>query len=243
MTKKRGPKDIINSSNINELKELIIEFDENHNLKSKVYAKDIFDFIKMIANKRTISFNPPSHSWWKSTGKKYLDEYNKVKTKTIRISASEEVDMLDLLDILEKYGGSNKETLKKMILPAHQIVNRLEEKIFSLEEKVQNLNKELNEVKTKNILLQETNEKLQNLVLSLFSISQQNDSGLSNLLNTGKTKSDAVNLSIQKTFGDPLAFVRAMEIKRTRGKMISENNVIEINTIHNLKTLEDDYDY
>ena len=244
MSKKRGPKNIITDSNIVELKELIIEFDENHNLKPKVSAKDISDFIQMISVHRKLSFKPPSYSWWKTSGKKYIDEYNKVKTQTIRISETEAVDILDIMDTIEKHGGTNKEILKKLFSPTHQIIKRLEDKIMSLETKVDNLNTELNKSKIKNKKLNETNEKLQELVFSLFSSSQQADSGLNNLLNLGKTKSEVVNLSLQKTFIDPLAFVNAMSKKVKTDNKLYKGNVISINGKEKNKNEQiDDYDY
>lgn len=246
MSKKRGPKNIINDSNINELKELIIEFDEHSNIKSKISAKDLSEYIQMISVNRELNFKPPSYSWWKTSGKKYIDEYNKIKTQTIRISETEQVDMLDLMDTIEKHGGANKEMLKKLISPTHQIIINLEEKVIYLEKKVESLNEELNETKTMNRNLNATNEKSQELIFSLFSVSQQADSGLNNLLNLGKTKSEVVNLSLQKTFDDPVAFIREM---KNKGKSITNqkntnDKVISIKD-KNIKTNHphEDYDY
>lgn len=244
MSKKRGPKNIITDSSIYEFKNLIIEFDENHNMKPKISAKDLSDFIKMISNHRELSFKPPSYSWWKTSGKKYIEEYNKVKTQTIRISETEAIDILDLMDAIEKHGGANKDKLKELISPTHQIMIRLEDKIKSLEKKVDKLNMELDEDKTKNSKLNKTNEKLQSLVFSLFSISQHGDSGLNNLLNLGKTKSEAVNLSLQKTFADPTEFVRAMNSDSSSTQRNSKDNVISLNVKNeSINKINDDYDY
>ncbi|MDQ0888949.1 hypothetical protein QFZ81_004037 [Paenibacillus sp. V4I9] len=241
---KRGAKPIVSDSNIESIKNLIIEFDENHNMKSKLAIKDVSDYFQMLSNTKDLGFKSPSYSWWKTKGKTIIDEFNRVKINTIRVSESENVDTIDLIDAVEKHGGVNKEILKKLVSPTNLIIKRLESKIVALESKMENKNKELNESKSINIELNRRNEELQNLVFSLFAYGHQDDSGN---ITIGETKSKAVSLSLEKTFVDPMAFFNELYNRKYKFNNIDDNErkVLELKVANkkNLKTKQNEYDY
>jgi uncharacterized coiled-coil protein SlyX len=250
VSKKKGAKPIISSSAIEiKLKELLIEFDEKHNMRSKIAYKDFSEYIQSLSEKKMINLKPPSYSWWKTKGKYLIDDYNKVKVQTIRVGETEQIDTADLMDAIEKYGGSNKDILRKLIIPTDRIVKRLEERVLSQEEKIKILNKELSEKVKRIKQIVDENEKLQQLILSLFSYTQKSDSGLHNLLNTGKTKSNEVNLSLEKTFGDPLAYFNQLKnkLKFTTPNLVRENNILQFPSDdpseRTKQTSEEDYDF
>ncbi|MRB34649.1 hypothetical protein GH861_15890 [Bacillus thuringiensis] len=78
---KSGQKGILDDANkVKELRSLIVQFDEKHNLKSKVTYKDIFEFVKKTHGQGEIEFFP-GYTWWKTKGKHLVDEYNIVRKK------------------------------------------------------------------------------------------------------------------------------------------------------------------
>lgn len=67
------------------LRTLIVEYDEHHNLKSKITYKDIYEFVKSQYDNGKVDFYP-GYTWWKTKGKYLVDEYNLVKKRTIPLS-------------------------------------------------------------------------------------------------------------------------------------------------------------
>src|SRR5699024_11690001 len=83
------------------LRKLIVGYDENHNIKSKITYKDIYDFVKSQYDNGQVDFYP-TYTWWKTKGKHLVDEYNIVKKRTIPLSESEELELFEILAVIEK---------------------------------------------------------------------------------------------------------------------------------------------
>lgn len=94
------------------LRKLIVEYDENHNIKSKITYKNIYEFVK--------------------------SQYNLVKKRTISLSETEDLDVFDILDVVEKHYG-DKKSLIKYLLPYNDLLDRLVAKINKLQGNSQNL--------------------------------------------------------------------------------------------------------
>ena len=89
------------------LKSLIIEFDKKENIKSKITYNDIFEYVKKCNLEGRIDFYP-SLTWWKTKGKEILDSYNEVKKKKVRFTETDQLDIVDIEDLIEKHVGDKK---------------------------------------------------------------------------------------------------------------------------------------
>ena len=67
-----------------------------------------------------------------------VDEYNLVKKRTIKLSETENLDVFDILDVVEKHYG-NKESLVKYLLPYNDLLDRFIKENNKLQDKLQSL--------------------------------------------------------------------------------------------------------
>lgn len=152
------------------LRKLIVEYDENHNTKSKITYKDIYEFVKSQYDKDKVGFYP-GYTWWKTKGKHLVDEYNLVKKRTIPLSETEDLDVFDILDVLEKHYG-DKDSLIKYLLPYNDLLDRLVNKINKLQSNSRSLSEQIEKKDERIQLLEKTNSNQQALLDGLISASQ-----------------------------------------------------------------------
>lgn len=238
-----------------KLKEAILEFDEALNVNAKVSYKDIYEYIKILFEQGKIDFDYPSYTWWKTSGKFLVDEYNKVKRRTIRVSEREELDYPDIKDLIDKYGGGNKNILWENLQSFDIYIERLVGKNQKLEETNEKLESELRDIKEKQKKTMSINNKLQQLLFAIFTYSKKSETEFVNMLNTGEYRNEIVKLSISNTFGSPKAFINELtrNIKKEYFKKIDlkvdndEDNIVQFPS-GNIKSMtesseEQDYDW
>ncbi|MEK4601257.1 hypothetical protein MHH42_09405 [Bacillus sp. FSL L8-0099] len=137
------------------LRHLIVEYDENHNIKSKITYKDIYEFVKSQYNNNKVDFYP-GYTWWKTKGKHLVDEYNLVKKRIIPLSETEDLDVFDILDVIEKHYG-DKESLIKYLLPYNDLLDRFVNKINKLQNNSKNLSEQIGKKDERIQVLEQTN--------------------------------------------------------------------------------------
>jgi len=225
------------------LRKLIVEFDENHNIKSKITYKEIYEFVKSQYDIGNADFYP-GYTWWKTKGKHLVDEYNLVKKRTIKLSETEKLDVFDILDVVEKHYG-NKESLVKYLLPYNDLLDRFIKKNNKLQDKLQSLleqvEKKVERIKT----LEETIQNQQALLDGLFFTIIGSEKELDKVMKRGRTSSETVNYALTETFRNPAAYIEEFS-KRIKIDILTINekkdNVVNFQPKnHSLE--EDDYDY
>ncbi|MDA1501595.1 hypothetical protein PDJ82_08300 [Bacillus cereus group sp. TH43LC] len=240
---KNGIKGILDDANKEkELRSLIVRFDEKHNLKSKVTYKDIFEFVKKTYEQGGIEFFP-GYTWWKTKGKHLVDEYNIVRKKSIRLSEKEELEVVDIVDLVEKHYG-DKNTLIKGLLPYSHLVDRLVEKIEALQSNLANISKQLN--KKSDIIkdLENENEKLSTLLDGFFYMLLGSEKELKKVINTGETKCEEINYALTETFGNPIMYIEKLSqnIDMSNPKE-DRDNIIQLKSKNSVNIQKDDYDW
>lgn len=224
------------------LRKMIVEYDENHNIKSKITYKDIYEFVKIQYDNDQVDFHP-GYTWWKTKGKHLIDEYNLVKKRTIPLSETEDFDVFDIHDVIEKHYG-DKKSLIKFLLPYNNLLDRLVNKINKLQSNSQNLS-EQNEKKDERIqVLEQANSNQQALLDGLFYTVIGTEKELSKVMKRGSTKSDVVNHALTKTFSNPASYIEEFSKRTEIGSKKDDklNNVIKLQS-KNETLEEDDYDY
>lgn len=240
---KNGIKGILDNVNKEkELRSLIVRFDEKYNLKSKVTYKDIFEFVKKTYEQGGIEFFP-GYTWWKTKGKHLVDEYNIVRKKSIRLSEKEELEVVDIVDLVEKHYG-DKNTLIKDLLPYSHLVDRLVEKIEALQSNLANISKQLN--KKSDIIkdLENENEKLSTLLDGFFYMLLGSEKELKKVINTGETKCEEINYALTETFGNPIMYIEKLSqnIDISNPKE-DRDNIIQLKSKNSVNIQKDDYDW
>lgn len=240
---KNGIKGILDDVNKEkELRSLIVRFDEKYNLKSKVTYKDIFEFVKKTYEQGGIEFFP-GYTWWKTKGKHLVDEYNIVRKKSIRLSEKEELEVVDIVDLVEKHYG-DKNTLIKDLLPYSHLVDRLVEKIEALQSNLANISKQLN--KKSDIIkdLENENEKLSTLLDGFFYMLLGSEKELKKVINTGETKCEEINYALTETFGNPIMYIEKLSqnIDISNPKE-DRDNIIQLKSKNSVNIQKDDYDW
>lgn len=227
-----------------QLRSLIVEFDEKHNLKSKVSYKNIYDFVLSSYNEKKIDFYP-SYTWWKTKGKFLIDEFNTVKTKTIQFGEHEKLDVIEIMDLVEKHHG-DKEALIRYLLPYNDLVERLMDRIGKLENAAQQLSSRLE--KKDEVIQKHENmiKKQESLIDSLFYTQISSESELKLVMQRGETTSEVLNFSLKETFESPKAYIT--ELRKRSVENISKNheekdNVIQLQGKDSMVLDQDDYDW
>src|SRR5699024_12496064 len=100
----------------------------------------------------------------------------------------------------------NKDILWDNIEPYDKHINGFIEKINKLENENIKLNKELLQNKNNLKKLNDTNKKLQNLLLSMFTYSNK-ENELANVINTGESKLSLINMALEDTVENTEAFL------------------------------------
>lgn len=225
------------------LRTQIVEYDENHNNKSKISYKDIYEFIKAQYDKEKIDFYP-SYTWWKTKGKHLLDEYNLLKKKTISLSETENLDIFDILDVVQKYHG-DKDSLIKYLLPYNDLLDRLVNKINKLQSNSRKLSEQIAKKDERIQLLEKTNSNKQALLDGLFYTIIGSEKDLDKVMKKGITKSDTVNYALTETFGNPAAYIEIFSKRLELDDFTPDekmDNILKFRLED--ETIEkDDYDY
>lgn len=225
------------------LRKLIVEFDENHNIKSKITYKEIYEFVKSQYDIGSADFYP-GYTWWKTKGKHLVDEYNLVKKRTITLSETEKLDVFDILDVVEKHYG-NKESLVKYLLPYNDLLDRFVKKNNKLQDKLQSLLEQVEKKVERIQTLEETIQNQQTLLDGLFYTIIGSEKELDKVMKRGGTSSETVNYALTETFGNPAAYIEEFS-KRIEIDILTINekkdNVVNFQP-KNQSLEEDDYDY
>ncbi|OTW78625.1 hypothetical protein H0242_09385 [Bacillus thuringiensis serovar sumiyoshiensis] len=225
------------------LRHLIVEYDENHNNKSKITYKDIYEFVKSQYDNNKVDFYP-GYTWWKTKGKHLVDEYNLVKKRTISLSETENLDVFDILDVVEKHYG-DKESLIKYLLPYNDLLDRLVNKINNLQKNSKSLLEQLGKKDEKIKVLEQTNNNQHALLDGLFYTIIGSEKELDKVMNRGSTKSDTVNYALSETFGNPAAYIEEFSKRIEIGNLTlddKKDNIVKFKTQDD-SLEEDDYDY
>ena len=200
------------------LRKLIVEYDENHNIKSKITYKDIYEFVK--------------------------SQYNLVKKRTISLSETEDLDVFDILDVVEKHYG-DKKSLINYLLPYNDLLDRLVAKINKLQGNSQNLAEHIGKKDERIQVLEQANSNQQALLDGLFYNVIASKRELNNIMKRGSTKSDIVNYALTETFGNPAAYIEEFSKRGEIGNFTTDekmDNIVKFRLKD--ETIEkDDYDY
>lgn len=225
------------------LRQLIVEYDENHNIKSKIIYKDIYEFVKSQYNNNKVDFYP-GYTWWKTKGKHLVDEYNLVKKRTISLSETEDLDVFDILDVVEKYYG-DKESLIKYLLPYSDLLDRFVNKINKLQSNSKTLSEQIGKKDERIQVLEQTNSNQQALIDGLFYTIIGSEKELNKVMKRGSTKSDIVNYAFSETFGNPAVYIEEFSKRIEIANLTiddKKDNIVRFK-IQDDSLEEDDYDY
>jgi len=241
---KIGTKGILDDiEKVTALRTLIVEYDENHNTKSKISYKDIYEFVKSQYDNDKVDFHP-GYTWWKTKGKHLVDEYNLVKKRTIPLSETEDLDVFDILDVVEKHYG-DRNSLIKYLLPYNDLLDRLVNKINKLQSNSKSLSEQIRNKDERIQELAQTNSNQQALLDGLFYTIIGSEKELDKVMKRGATKSDIVNYALTETFGNPAAYIEKFSKRIKTSNHTTENkkdNVLKFQP-KNESLGEDDYDY
>ena len=153
------------------------------------------------------------------------------------ISSSKAYDIVNVQDVINKYGSSGDiEKLQTFLVPLEKQIRSLVKEVSDLTQKDAK-NQEIINSKDEIIKSEkEKNEKLQTLLLQLFSYSS---SGivLDNLLNTGSTKTKKVENALKNAFSTSDDFMNLFKDKTP--EKINSNKVIPLS---NKELVEDEWD-
>lgn len=225
------------------LRKLIVEYDDNHNIKSKITYKDIYEFVKSQYDTDKVSFYP-GYTWWKTKGKHLVGEYNLVKKRTISLSETEDLDVFDILDVVEKHYG-DKESLIKYLLPYNDLLDRLVAKINKLQGNSQNLAEQIGKKDERIQVLEQANSNQQALLDGLFYNVIASERELNSIMKRGSTKSDIVNYALTETFGNPASYIEEFSKRIEIGNLTIDDKKVNIIKFQpkNEPVENDDYDY
>src|SRR5699024_5450626 len=134
-----------------------------------------------------------------------IDIVNSIEHKKVYLSQSEKIDLINLKELIDRYGGDNKDILWDNLEPYNRHIENFIEEINKIDEKRIELEEISNQQNCKIRYLKEKNQKLQNLIFSLFTYSNK-ENELVNIMNTGQSRSKLINTALESTFEKPEGF-------------------------------------
>lgn len=235
--------------NKEQLLSFIKDYNKNHNPYPQIKYKLIWEYSLSLYNNNLFPFET-SYDFWKRKGRigrELVDLINDIEQKKVYISKMDKIDLIDIKDLIEKYGGKYKDILWENLEPYDRHITYFIEKINKLQDENTALKQDVQNKEETMKKLKDTNDKLQKLVYSLFIYSNK-ENELVNLINTGQSKSKLINLALEKTFEDPHGFFLELtrktnfELDVSLNEKRNKSNVIPLYT----KSIEDedesDYD-
>ncbi|EEM84300.1 hypothetical protein bthur0011_16520 [Bacillus thuringiensis serovar huazhongensis BGSC 4BD1] len=160
------------------------------------------------------------------------------------MSETEDLDVFDILDVVEKHYG-DKEALIKYLLPYNDLLDRLVNKINKLQNNSKSLSEQIGKKDERIQVLEQTNSNQQALLDGLFYTIIGSEKELDTVMKRGSTKSDTVNYALSETFGNPATYIEEFSKRIEIGNLMindKKDNVVKFKT-QNDSLEEDDYDY
>lgn len=201
--------------NIDIIKETISKFSKEENINTLIRPIDMFKYCESEFENGNFPYKL-TYDFWKRkgrTGKILIDEFNEVISNSYEISSSKAYDIVNVQDVINKYGSSGDiEKLQTFLVPLEKQIRSLVKEVSDLTQK-DTKNQEIINSKDEIIKSEkEKNEKLQNLLLQLFSYSSSGIA-LDNLLNTGSTKTKKVENALKNAFSTSDDFMNLFKDK------------------------------
>ncbi|MBP1970507.1 hypothetical protein J2Z83_002628 [Virgibacillus natechei] len=210
------------------VKKLIVEYQKNKSPNSLVKPIDMYHYA-LEEYKNGLFPYKLSHDYWKRSyrrGRQLIDEFNTVKKRSYQISELDNIDIVDVQDLIDKY-ANNPEELSKYLVPMEKqlralldVIQEKDIKIVNLTSAKQKNNDSLSKEKAKS-------DKLQTLLYQLFSYSGSGFK-LDNLLNTGTSRTKRVENAFEKAFDDPTEF---LELFPEKVNKTNQENIVPLPTI------------
>lgn len=230
-----------------EIIEFIKDYKKSYNPYPLIKYKHIWEHSLALYEQNLFPIKT-SYDFWKRDGrlgKELVDLINALEEKKVYISETERIDIINIKELLEKYGGKYKEILWKNLEPYDNHINRFVNRITKLQEENNSLKEHISEEQSSIQKLKEDNNKLQQLVYSLFTYSNK-DNELVNMINTGQSKSNLINFALEKTFSEPHLFFKEL-IKYTPNqiegtKMEKQDNLIYLRNNKSFDKDEPEYE-
>lgn len=248
MSKNPGrPKEYdIDDNQKEQILNMIRDYNKNHNPYPKVKYKDIWEHSLLLHEEGVFPFRT-SYDFWKRkdrVGRQLVDIVNSIEQKKIYISKSKNIDLINIKELIEKYGGKNRGILWENLEPYDRHITEFINRINTLQDDNGKLKSQL--IQQVEIIkeFQQSNEKLQNLLYALFTYSNQ-ENELVNMINTGQSKSKVINLSLEKTFENPHAFFLELQNRTniSNNSKKTKTNVVSIRSkFSNSTNDEPEYD-
>lgn len=214
---------------------LIKDYNINHNPYPTIKYKHIWEY-SLKLNDQNIFPYKTSYDFWKRKdrlGRQLVDIVNSIEQKKVYISKSNNIDLIDIKELINKYGGKNKDILWDYLEPYDRHINSFIDKIGNIEEKNQKIVKQLDQQNDTIQNLTEKNEKLQKLVFSMF-INSNKENELINLMNTGQSKSTIINIALEETFETPHSFINELTKQLHSSTMLINDNIQSNSNVVNL---------
>lgn len=216
MTLNNGPgrpkKYEVNEELKQEILHLLRIYNQSHNPYPKIKYKHIWEHVTTLYKQGKFPIKT-SYDFWKKKdriGRQLVDTVNTIQSQKVSLSKSVKLDLINIKELIDKYGGKNKALLWEYLEPYDRHLYNIANKIKQLEDKNDKLQNKLNKQDSTIQVLKKQNNRIQKSLLAMFTYSNK-ENELVNMLNTGTSKSKIVNLALQDTFENPTSFIKELE--------------------------------
>nr|EEK65573.1 hypothetical protein bcere0006_42120 [Bacillus wiedmannii] len=219
---------------------LLKVYNQDHNPYPQIKYKHIWEHATTLYEQGKFPIKT-SYDFWKKKdriGRQLVDTVNTIQSQKVSISQSIELDLINIKELIDKYGGKNKELLWEYLEPYDRHLYNIATKIKQLENKNDRLQNELNNQNSTIQLLKNQNYRIQKSLLAMFTYSNK-ENELANMLNTGNSKSKIINLALQDTFENPTSFIQELE-KHLDYQVVKDLNPSKVIPLHSNKKIPDD---
>ncbi|HDR3896449.1 MULTISPECIES: hypothetical protein [Bacillus] len=228
-----------------EILYLLKIYNQDHNPYPQIKYKHIWEYANHLYEQGTFSIKT-SYDFWKKKdriGRQLVDTVNTIQSQKVSISESIELDLINIKELIDKYGGKNKKLLWEYLEPYDKHLYNIASTIKQLEDKNNTLQNKLNKQEWIIQTLKQKNYRIQKTLLAMFTYSNK-ENELVNMLNTGSSKSPIINLALQDTFENPISFIQELEkhLEYQAKQHLDPSKVIPLHSINKSQDNTPEYD-
>ncbi len=191
----------------NEIENIVLKCREEWNIKGLVKYSDVYNYGLELYKRREITYKLSEDFWRKPNrqGTIILSRVNEVISDTVKVDETETEFIINTHDAIDKlFSGKEK---NKQELINKLTINEVKAKQYmtanvQLRGNITKLEKEIQFLKEKSDTYKNKSETLQLLLFKVMEYSKKRGFPVENLFNTGKTRTEPVDLIMDSLFSD-----------------------------------------
>ncbi|MDQ0228865.1 hypothetical protein [Metabacillus malikii] len=238
------PRGFENEFDEDKILEIIHQFKKDMKVKGKVKPRQVFEYVAENYDLGKYPFLPkkPSYDYWRKwdyQGKKLIEKVNSINTEPVlkNDETEDSGELIDTEDAVHKLYTGNKKDKQKLINSLR--INEVKAKKYF--KRMHKLEKQLEEEKEQKNKYKQQADALQTILFQIMEHSASQGFPVDNLINTGKTRTQPVQMILEQIFADnPLDGYQFDQYQNEKAAERNNQNVVKLK---NKQSASDQFGY